>query len=152
MMDFQSFGNLVPKGLKTIESLLVALSYVGTAKDFQKAQDELINHMTDATKSLEDMMKPAWKHDASLADSVMQLKKAFDSLKARKILINHSGKIKIDFAKIQKDNIVFDDVTNKLTNLVPEIDMAMENGANKTIGKLLIYESCSCTIALFQQF
>ena len=68
LLILESYGNLVPKGMETINSFLEALSYVGTAEKFQNAQAELTSHMTDATKSLEEMMKPAWDAGASLAE------------------------------------------------------------------------------------
>ena len=112
-----------------------ALSYVGTAEKFQNAQAELTSHMTDATKSLEEMMKPAWDAGASLADSVLKVKQRYDTLKSRYLIREDDGKVRIVFDKTVNDHIVFDNVTYELVCLIPTIEMAISNGADKTQGK-----------------
>ena len=135
LLILESYGNLVPKGMETINSFLEALSYVGTAEKFQNAQAELTSHMTDATKSLEEMMKPAWDAGASLADSVLKVKQRYDTLKSRYLIREDDGKVRIVFDKTVNDHIVFDNVTYELVCLIPTIEMAISNGADKTQGK-----------------
>ena len=130
--NFDELSNIASKGLKSVKSLLEALMYVRNAKNFQSAQDELNANMAEASKSLEDMMKPAWKANDSLADSVAKFKEQFESIKEQ--YVKQDGNMsKIDFSNINGTN-VFDSNTNILTNLYIDIDMAITNGAPKTVG------------------
>ena len=129
---FDELSNIASKGLKSVKSLLEALMYVQNAKNFQSAQDELNANMAEASKSLEDMMKPAWKANDSLADSVAKFKEQFESIKDQ--YVKQEGNMyKIDLSSIDGTN-VFDRNTNILTNLYADIAMAITNGAHETIG------------------
>ena len=129
---FDELSNIASKGLKSVKSLLEALMYVQNAKNFQSAQDELNANMPEASKSLEDMMKPAWKANDSLADSVAKFKEQFESIKD-KYVKQDGSMFKIDFSSIDGTKVV-DCTTNILVNLRTDIDMAITNGAPETVG------------------